>query len=127
MGGEEFAMLLPGRSQAAAASAEGLRQKIETLQIVTRSQVLPLTCSFGVAEWERGYDIDRLLTRADVALYAAKTRGRNRVVIADASLAVPDYDGAGRLVRSRMRATEIGAATALADADITSVGQERIA
>jgi diguanylate cyclase (GGDEF)-like protein len=104
LGGEEFAMLLAGRKVSAAGDvAEDLRQRIERLQFATRNQVLNLTCSFGVSEWQAGDTIDRLLMRADVALYAAKSGGRNRVVVADASLSVPAYDGEGRPVRTTMR------------------------
>ncbi len=41
-----------------------------------------MTCSFGVAEWQPGEDIDQLLKRADAALYQAKNGGRNCVVTA---------------------------------------------
>ena len=44
---------------------------------------MTLTCSFGVSDWEPADTIDRLLKRADMALYAAKTGGRNCVVADD--------------------------------------------
>jgi two-component system cell cycle response regulator len=49
-------------------------------------EIVKVTCSIGVAEWEDGDTIDRLLRRADMALYEAKLRGRNRVVAADTYL-----------------------------------------
>jgi diguanylate cyclase (GGDEF)-like protein len=104
LGGEEFAILLRGQGlAAAAATAEGLRQRMAALSFATDAGPMSLTCSFGVSEWEGGDAIDLLLRRADIALYAAKGRGRNRVVVADAALAVPGYDTAGRAVRGSAR------------------------
>jgi diguanylate cyclase (GGDEF)-like protein len=77
LGGEEFALLLPGAAEHDAARiAESLRVAIEELEIAG----LRVTCSFGVAT-ARGEDIEleRLVGRADAALYAAKRGGRNRV------------------------------------------------
>jgi diguanylate cyclase (GGDEF)-like protein len=86
--GEEFAMLLRGKSLSEGASlAEELRGRIASLQLDTSNGALTLTCSFGVSERKAGESIDDLLKRADVALYAAKTSGRNRVVTADAGMA----------------------------------------
>jgi diguanylate cyclase (GGDEF)-like protein len=81
LGGEEFAMLLKGRSLADGATlAEELRLRIAKLRFDTDKGPMTLTCSFGVSERKPGDSIDDLLKRADVALYAAKTSGRNRVV-----------------------------------------------
>ena len=85
LGGEEFAMLLKGKSLAEGARlAEELRHRIAALRFDTDTGPLTLTCSFGVSERKPDDTIDDLLKRADVALYAAKTSGRNRVVTADA-------------------------------------------
>ena len=85
LGGEEFAMLLAGQGlDDALALAERLRGKMSALQFDTSHGPLSITCSFGVSTWEGADTIDLLLKRADVALYAAKTGGRNRVIAADA-------------------------------------------
>jgi two-component system cell cycle response regulator len=108
LGGEEFALLLPGKDEKAAAElADGLRLRLAARPFTTRSQTLTLTCSFGVSEWCAGDAIDGLLKRADAALYAAKSGGRNRVVVAGPSLPVPD--GRGRPVRSSAREAAPGA------------------
>jgi diguanylate cyclase (GGDEF)-like protein len=84
LGGEEFAMLLRGVSLAEGAElAEQLRQCIAALRFDTDKGPMTVTCSFGVSERTAGDTVDDLLKRADVALYAAKTSGRNRVVTAD--------------------------------------------
>ncbi len=87
LGGEEFAMLLEGRDLAAALRiAEELRARISAMRLQTEKQRLKLTCSFGVSQWELGDTIDRLLKRADIAVYSAKSSGRNRVVAFDTEL-----------------------------------------
>jgi diguanylate cyclase (GGDEF)-like protein len=88
LGGEEFAILLRGKSlPEGAALAEELRRRTAALCLDTTKGPLTLTCSFGVSERRGGEGLDDLLKRADVALYAAKTSGRNRVVTADAAMA----------------------------------------
>ncbi|MCW3014478.1 MAG: diguanylate cyclase [Solirubrobacterales bacterium] len=78
-GGEEFAVILPDTDMAAALVAAGrLREVVE--QALAQDPV-PLTVSFGVASFpQHGTSPQVLLQRADDALYAAKTQGRNRVV-----------------------------------------------
>lgn len=84
LGGEEFSVLLPdAREDAAVGIAERLREITEAEHLPTLNFPVPTTISIGVAEQECGEDsIDRLLHRADEALYAAKAGGRNRVVAA---------------------------------------------
>jgi two-component system, cell cycle response regulator len=83
LGGEEFALLLPTRTLAeATAIAEQLRLQISELRVEADAGPMTTTCSFGVSEWEPSDSVDRLLKRADNALYQAKTGGRNRVVVA---------------------------------------------
>jgi two-component system cell cycle response regulator len=85
LGGEEFAALVDGQGlDHALVLAERMRQRMASLKFDTSHGRLTLTCSLGVSEWESGDTIDLLLKRADVALYAAKTGGRNRVVAANA-------------------------------------------
>ncbi|GJD49231.1 hypothetical protein OPKNFCMD_1961 [Methylobacterium crusticola] len=84
LGGEEFACLLPGATQAEAdALAETMRRAIAAM----RPDLLPglaVTVSVGLAAG--GRDFEALLSRADRALYRAKALGRNRVVWAGAAL-----------------------------------------
>jgi two-component system cell cycle response regulator len=88
LGGEEFAIVLRGRTLAdAIEAAERLRLKFAALRLATLDKAVRFTCSFGVSEWQDGESIDDLLKRTDVALYSAKKTGRNRVVADDAALA----------------------------------------
>jgi two-component system cell cycle response regulator len=104
LGGEEFAMLLPGRDlEGGYDVAEQVRSDIAALRIPVEGKVLTFTSSFGVSEWLPGETIDEMLRRADMALYAGKSAGRNRVVAARDGMKVGDYDGADRPVRSGAR------------------------
>ncbi|MBB3332531.1 diguanylate cyclase (GGDEF)-like protein/PAS domain S-box-containing protein [Halomonas campaniensis] len=77
-GGEEFTILLPDtRLQGAATFAERLRRQIAD----SRIRGLSVTVSIGITAYRPGDDADRLLSRADDALYRAKKAGRNSVVI----------------------------------------------
>jgi diguanylate cyclase (GGDEF)-like protein/PAS domain S-box-containing protein len=80
-GGEEFLLVLPGTGAAAAMSvAERLRSDIAAIRVaVPGGALVSLTASIGVAE-RADVGQNELLRRADMALYAAKTGGRNRVV-----------------------------------------------
>lgn len=81
LGGEEFAVILPGLGlDAAAEHAEHLRRQVRDLRIPSDNGSVGLSCSFGVSTWVEPDGVPALIKRADLALYEAKTRGRNRVV-----------------------------------------------
>ena len=84
-GGEEFCLLLPGTSQAAAmAVAEEIRQALARDSISLGGQWLHLTVSVGVASAPvSGGSATELFAAADRALYRAKRLGRNRVLVDD--------------------------------------------
>lgn len=81
LGGEEFALLLPGFGSASAAStAHRLCDIIDATMIHTKRSAVHVTASFAVATLEDSdANIDDLLARADATLYDAKHAGRNRV------------------------------------------------
>jgi diguanylate cyclase (GGDEF)-like protein/PAS domain S-box-containing protein len=82
VGGEEFAVLLPSSTLAgAAAVAERLRELVASQPVMCDGVPVACTVSAGIAAIEEGetIDLDTLIKRADLALYAAKARGRNRV------------------------------------------------
>jgi diguanylate cyclase (GGDEF)-like protein len=77
LGGEEFLLLLPGTSRTQAV------QVAEKLRLLMASEAegagIRWSSSFGVCSSDGTSDFDRLLQRADEALYRAKAGGRNRV------------------------------------------------
>jgi diguanylate cyclase (GGDEF)-like protein len=81
-GGEEFCILLPDTDIALAAMmAERLRKQISKTVTDNITELNgPLTVSFGVASIAGGgKNADNLIDQADVALYASKETGRNKV------------------------------------------------
>ncbi len=83
IGGEEFAVILPGTDLAGAVSlAENLRRDISE-GVAVPDPSLTLTASFGVAEHHPGEPAESLIGVADRALYRAKAEGRDRVNAAD--------------------------------------------
>ncbi|HSX70346.1 MAG TPA: diguanylate cyclase [Pseudomonas sp.] len=78
IGGEEFVCLLAeADATAALALAERIRSEFAEMPFVAEGQ---LSVSIGIAEAQLAdYELTRLLSLADQALYAAKAAGRNRV------------------------------------------------
>ena len=81
-GGEEFVFLMPETDlKGAVELVEQLRQVLRSGEIETGRDIIRITGSFGVTSLsDRDDDLDRLLRRADKALYAAKAGGRDRTV-----------------------------------------------
>ncbi len=91
-GGDEFALLLPetGLAEAVKLAERILRTVTATPVDLAPAGRAPLSLSIGVAalrppreERDLGAAADRLLARADAALYKAKARGRGRVAASD--------------------------------------------
>ena len=98
-GGEEFVVVLVAASESqAAVIADSLRRQIAQSPVtLAGGQVLQLTASIGVAGHDGHPDYERLMARADAAMYAAKRNGRNRVVVASDTL--QDAPGRRALLR----------------------------
>ena len=90
IGGEEFCCLLPHtRMDYARDVAERVRQKFAATAVEVAGIPVQATVSLGIASTEVfGYDLDVLMRRADMAVYAAKRQGRNRVMLATSHRAV---------------------------------------
>ncbi len=78
-GGEEFVAVMPGTDEAGAqVLGERIRTAIAGLAVPWEGNDLRVTASVGVAEYADGDDLNRLLAKADAALYDAKGAGRDR-------------------------------------------------
>lgn len=96
-GGEEFAILFPGRTvEEAIPHLEGVRGAMEGVPFVLRHPSRPkkkgtaskvgtaklsITVSIGVSERQHGCDAETVIKNADQALYKAKRGGRNRLCV----------------------------------------------
>ncbi len=77
IGGDEFAVLLP-----ACTAAQGP----EVLERLRARMPTPTTCSVGFATWDGAEPAERLMVRADTALYDAKRAGRDQFAVPSASV-----------------------------------------
>ena len=82
-GGDEFVVLLPETPCSGAAGvAERIRKSIESTPLVTREKQVIATVSIGIAGYpQHGVDFEAVLEKADHAMYASKSGGKNRVTL----------------------------------------------
>jgi diguanylate cyclase (GGDEF)-like protein len=80
LGGEEFAIVMPGTSMRAAGHiANRIRRAFAESRIVINGKTISATISGGIASAEGDMTLEQLLSTADAALYRAKAKGRNRI------------------------------------------------
>jgi diguanylate cyclase (GGDEF)-like protein len=80
LGGEEFALALPGTTlDGALDAAERLRVAVTGTPVLACAPDYRMTVSIGVVMIDAGEELTAALARADHALYAAKAGGRNRI------------------------------------------------
>jgi diguanylate cyclase (GGDEF)-like protein len=78
-GGEEFIVMMPGQTmEEARDGAERVRAAVER---ATLSEGVRITVSIGLASFHGDDTVDSWIQRADLALYASKASGRNRVSV----------------------------------------------
>jgi diguanylate cyclase (GGDEF)-like protein len=81
-GGEEFIILLPGSDwKKACEIAERIRKSVEEKIVKTEHHMISFTLSLGVCEKQADNSLQQLIDHADLALYAAKHKGKNRVEV----------------------------------------------
>ncbi|MFC5489232.1 GGDEF domain-containing protein [Dokdonella soli] len=92
IGGEEFAILLPGSGEAEAClTAERVRRHVANSPLSINGYTLGLRVSIGVATFGAAVpDLSSLLRAADRALYAAKRAGRDRTMVMSRFACAPE-------------------------------------
>lgn len=82
-GGEEFAALLVETDMIGAREvAERMRETVRALEIDYKGTKISVTASFGVTQIDpRSEELEGAITRTDLAVYAAKEAGRDRVSV----------------------------------------------
>ncbi|MDK9701253.1 MAG: GGDEF domain-containing protein, partial [bacterium] len=97
-GGEEFAIILPGANiEGAGILADKLRSNVEEFDFVNANKQPEgrITVSVGVASTRTvSSSAEELVHQSDVALYQAKERGRNQVILSVAPGVFERYNAA---------------------------------
>ena len=78
-GGDEFLLVINDSPETARQAVERIHREVSSHPIKTKSHLLPVRFSAGVANWGAGETFDSTLQRADRALYASKAHGGGRV------------------------------------------------
>ncbi len=80
-GGEEFLVVFTNLYclENSAECAQRLRQTVERLRFPDMPPEIRITVSVGLTTYKPSESLDSLLSRADMALYAAKKNGKNRI------------------------------------------------
>ncbi len=86
-GGEEFAVILvETQLKDALYTAERIRENIANMHTTYEKNVLDVTVSIGAVEFpNNSKEAETLIHEADMALYEAKSKGRNRIVTVDSA------------------------------------------
>ncbi|MCZ6731740.1 MAG: GGDEF domain-containing protein [Gammaproteobacteria bacterium] len=80
-GGEEFLLVMSETGlEETSTLTERIRQQVSESEFDIGNQKVKLTISIGAVLFEKGEDLEQLVSRADRALYRAKELGRNSVV-----------------------------------------------
>ncbi len=92
-GGEEFELVMPATDRAGGLEvAERIRKRLANTPLRFGEEIqLQQTVSIGLATWDGTEDAQRLDHRADLAMYAAKSGGRNRVAVAPSPAHEPSH------------------------------------
>ncbi len=82
-GGEEFVVIMPDTDTSGAkTAAEKIRQTIEKIEFLYKTEKVRVTVSIGVSQVREEDDSsEKVFERADIAVYRAKENGRNQVVV----------------------------------------------
>jgi diguanylate cyclase (GGDEF)-like protein/PAS domain S-box-containing protein len=86
LGGDEFGVLLEGCAvEQATRVAEGIRQAIRDFRFVWGASTLSVAASIGIVQIRAETEtVTQVMSAADIACYAAKDAGRNRIHVYDA-------------------------------------------
>ncbi len=109
LGGDEFAVLLPGTGGAAAAKVAQRIVDLIAAPVLVVGGVAHVGASVGVATAKDVTDVEQLVHRADVAMYAAKANGKGTIRIFDTDLLRVDPTGDPGGSRSTADAFGLGA------------------